>query len=136
MRSPRLYNLNTLFENALHGISRTYLYELVDLNSSSTNTSSNDHFGEFHDDWTPKAGATAIHNLTNILQGAGGGTASGPLYSVSGLPGTGHTFFSAAEQRSISLSGSTPRFTTRRMPRTSQRRLIPQPSVWAATMRL
>jgi hypothetical protein len=91
--SAAKYNLNTLFENALHGISRTYLYELVDLNSSSTNTSSNDHFGEFHDDWTPKAGATAIHNLTNILQGAGGGTASSPFsYSVSGLPGTGHTF--------------------------------------------
>jgi hypothetical protein len=91
--SAAKYNLNTLFENALHGITRTYLYELVDLNSSSRNTNCDDHFGEFHDDWTPKAGATAIHNLTTILQGAGSGTASSALnYSVSGLPATGHTF--------------------------------------------
>jgi trimeric autotransporter adhesin len=91
--SAAKYNLNTLFENALHGITRTYLYELVDLNSSSTNTSSDDHFGEFHDDWTPKAGAAAIHNLTTILQRAGSGSASSSLYySVSGLPATGHTY--------------------------------------------
>jgi hypothetical protein len=83
--SAAKYNLNTLFENALNGIVRTYLFDLVDMNSSSTDTNSDDHLGEFHDDWTPKAGATAIHNLTTILQGAGSGTASSLLsYSVSG----------------------------------------------------
>ncbi len=87
------YNLNTLFENALNGIVRTYLYELVDENSSATDTNAEDHFGEFHNDWTPKAGATAIHNLTTVLKSAGSGTASTTLnYSVSGLPAAGHTF--------------------------------------------
>ena len=36
--SAAKYNLNTFFENALNGIVRTYLYELVDENSSATDT--------------------------------------------------------------------------------------------------
>ncbi len=91
--SAAKYNLNTFCENELNGIVRTYLYELVDENSSATDTNSEDYYGEFHNDWTPKVGATAIHNLTTILQGAGSGTASSGLnYTVSGLPATGHTF--------------------------------------------
>jgi hypothetical protein len=91
--SAAKYNLNTVFENALNGIVRTYLYELVDEHSSATDTNVEDHYGEFHNDWTPKTGATAIHNVTTILQSAGSGTASTRLsYSVSGLPATGHTF--------------------------------------------
>ena len=87
------YNLNTLFENALNGLSRTYLFELVDLNSSPADSNAEDHYGQFHDDWSPKAGATAIHNLTTILQGAGPGTNATSLnYSVSGLPATGRSF--------------------------------------------
>ena len=90
--SAAKYNLNTFCENALHGIARTYLYELVDTNSSSIDTNTEDHYGEFHDDWTPKAGATAIHNLTSILKSVGTGTPANRLnYSVSGLPATGHT---------------------------------------------
>jgi hypothetical protein len=91
--SAAKYNLNTFFENALNGIARTYLYELVDEHTSATDTNVQDHYGEFHNDWSPKAGATAIHNLTTLLQSAGSGTASTRLsYSVSGLPATGHSF--------------------------------------------
>jgi hypothetical protein len=91
--SAAKYNLNTLCENALNGIVRTYLYQLTDFDSSATDTNPDDHMGQFNDDWTPKAGATAIHNLTTILQGAGSGTASSTLnYSVAGLPTTGHSF--------------------------------------------
>ncbi len=91
--SAAKYNLNTFFENALNGIVRTYLYELVDENSSATDTNVEDYFGEFHNDWTPKTGATAIHNLTTVLKSAGSGTASTTLnYSVTGLPAAGHTF--------------------------------------------
>jgi hypothetical protein len=87
------YNLNTFVENALNGIVKTYLYELVDINSSATDTKIEDHYGEYHNDWTPKTGATAIHKLTTILESAGGGTASSTLtYTISGLPATGHTY--------------------------------------------
>ncbi len=90
--SAAKYNLNTLCENALHGIAKTYLYELVDMNSSAIDANVDDHLGEFHDDWTPKPGATAIHNLTTLLQNEGSGRPSARLnYSVRGLPSTGHT---------------------------------------------
>ncbi len=48
------YNLNTLCENALNGIAATYLYELVDENSSAADTNVEHYFGQFHKDWTPK----------------------------------------------------------------------------------
>jgi hypothetical protein len=87
------YNLNTFFENALNGIAGTYLYELVDTASSPVDMNAEDHYGEFHHNWSPKAGATAIHNMTTILQGAGSGIATGTLnYSVTGLPPTGHAY--------------------------------------------
>jgi hypothetical protein len=79
------YNLNTLFQDSLNGIVATYLFELVDASSTVT-------FGLFNGDWTPKPGATAIHNMTRILQGAGTGSATSTVnYSVSGLPATGYS---------------------------------------------
>jgi hypothetical protein len=91
--SAAKYNLNTCFEDALNGLVGTYLYELVDENASATDTNPGDYYGEFHNDWSPKVGATAIHNLTTILQSAGSGTASSTLtYTVTGLPATGRTF--------------------------------------------
>jgi trimeric autotransporter adhesin len=87
------YSLNTFFENAQNGIVGTYSYELVDTASSPADKNPEDNYGQFHRDWTPKAGATAIHNMTAILQGAGDGMAVSALnYSVSGLPPTGHAF--------------------------------------------
>jgi trimeric autotransporter adhesin len=79
------YNLNIFFQDALNGIVSTYLFELVDESSTFT-------FGLFNSDWTPKPGATAIHNMITILQGAGTGSATGTVnYSVSGLPATGYS---------------------------------------------
>jgi hypothetical protein len=95
--SAAKYNLNTLMENALNGIAKTYLYELVDEDTNTSGTTVSDYFGEFHGDWTPKVGATAIHNLTTVLKNAGGGTASKAFnYNVTGLPATGHSFLLAS----------------------------------------
>jgi hypothetical protein len=79
------YNLNTLFDNALNGIAATYFYELVD---SPTSPHS---YGFFNADWTPKAGADALHNLTDILRRGGAGEPGGNLlHSWRGLPATAH----------------------------------------------
>jgi hypothetical protein len=87
------YSLNAFCENASNGIAGTYLYELIDTASSPADINVEDHYGEFHQNWSPKIGATAIHNMTTILQGAGNGTATSTLnYSVTGLPPTGHAF--------------------------------------------
>src|SRR5260221_1455454 len=84
--------LNTLVDAYKAGVGTTYLYQLLDGSSSSTNPQ--DHFGLFNSDGTPKLAATAIHNLTTILSdnGNGGHTPTAPLgYSLSGLPASGNS---------------------------------------------
>jgi hypothetical protein len=82
------YTLNTLFDDALNGVAKTYIYELVDIDPSL----SVDRAGMFNGDWSPKPAATALHNLNAILTAAGAGTPAGTLnYSLSGLPATAHT---------------------------------------------
>jgi hypothetical protein len=80
------YNLNTLFDDALHGIAKTFFYELAD------STTSPQSYGFYDTNWQPKEGAVALHNLTTILGGAGAGIPLGSLnYTLSGLPSTGNS---------------------------------------------
>jgi len=85
--------LNTLVDAYKAGVSTTYLYELLDRNSSS-DTNPEDHFGLFNSDGTPKLAATAIHNLTTILSddGKGGNQPAGSLnYSLGNMPASGNS---------------------------------------------
>jgi hypothetical protein len=84
------YTLDLLFDAAAQGISRTYLYELLDAYGPGS-PQGDAGFGLFDDTGAPKLAATAIHNLTSIV---GSATASGaaptPLeFTVGGLPSTG-----------------------------------------------
>lgn len=84
--------LNTLVDAYKSGVSETYLYELLDRDSSVGNTDPEAHFGLFHSDGTPKLAATAIHNLTTILadNGSGGHQPAGSLsYSLDNMPVSG-----------------------------------------------
>jgi hypothetical protein len=84
--------LNTLVDAYRDGVSSTYLYELLDRDSSSDNTDPQANFGLFNADGTPKLAATAIHNLTSILadDGTGGLQPTEPLgYSLDNMPATG-----------------------------------------------
>lgn len=84
--------LNTLVDAYKAGVSSTYIYELFDRNSASSDTNSEDKFGLFHSDGTPKLAATAIHNLTTILadDGSGSHQPTDPLnYTLSNMPETG-----------------------------------------------
>jgi len=86
--------LNTLADAYQAGVSTTYLYQLLDLNSSSSDTNPEDHYGLFNSDGTPKLAATAVHNLTTILSdnGTGGHTPTTPLgYSLSNMPVSSHS---------------------------------------------
>jgi hypothetical protein len=87
------YTLDLLFDTASEGISRTYLYQLMDA-YSPTSPQGNDGFGLF--DWTKAAKpvATAIHNLTTILQDTA--QTAGPMptaldFQISGLPSSGRS---------------------------------------------
>lgn len=87
------YTLNTLFDDALHGVAMTYIFELAD---EPVSFGAPD-MGLFNSDWTAKPAATAVHNLTSIIGAAGIGTPATTLnYSVSGLPDTGHSLLLAS----------------------------------------
>lgn len=88
--------LNTLMDSAFLGAKSTFLYELFDAYSDPGGSNQEKHFGLFNLDSSPKAAATAIHNLTAILSdtaaGAGTFTPDALNYTTSGLSSNGHTY--------------------------------------------
>jgi hypothetical protein len=99
------YTLDTLMDAYQKGVPETYLYELLDESQFGSN-SSQSHFGLFHADGSPKLAATAIHNLTAILQDTGpsANTASGSLtYALSGTPTTSHDMVFAKSNGKVDL---------------------------------
>ncbi len=86
------YLLDEVLDEAAAGVSRTYLYDLIDDGADPGGTTQEDHFGLFNNDGSPKASADAFHNLTSILastDAAAGSAApaSQPFsFTVAGLP--------------------------------------------------
>jgi hypothetical protein len=75
---PRL-----LFLQWMHGIRRTYLYELLDLGGS--HTGGDGTFGLLHADFSPKPGYTAVRSVLRLLADQGPEFAAGSLeFSLSG----------------------------------------------------
>ena len=89
------YDLDLLMDATKDGVQATYLYEMLDEQADPNDTNSQDHYGLFNSDGTPKEAATAIHNLMAILSDTGSSASSftpGALaYTVSGLPASGDT---------------------------------------------
>lgn len=89
------YTLDMLMDDAQQGISKTYLYQLLDAYQPGS-PQGDDGFGLFDPSNQPKEAATAIHNLTSVLADTGGGagsfTPAALAYSVSGEPSGGHDF--------------------------------------------
>lgn len=67
--------LPTLLDAFTLGVKRTFFYELIDGKPDPDFTDPQQHFGVFRSDGTPKPAAIAIHNLTSLLSGSGGGQA-------------------------------------------------------------
>ena len=82
------YILDLLFEQAKLGVELTYLWELADNYADPGNTNTEDHFGLFNNDWTPKLAALALHNTMQIMADPGtGGHPAGTLdYAFDDLP--------------------------------------------------
>lgn len=89
------YLLDLLFDFRKAGVARTYLYELLDEKPDPAGRSIEWHYGLFHGDGTPKAAATALHDLTALLRDGGRNAATFvpvPLpVTVTGLPESGAT---------------------------------------------
>jgi len=88
------YTLDLLLDDAANGISRTYLYQLMDAYKPGS-PQGDDGYGLFDPSNAPKAAATAIHNLVGILADkAVTASTFTPVtlgYSVTGLPSTGNS---------------------------------------------
>jgi len=82
--------LNGYMDAAAAGITRTYVYELLDEKPDPQNKSNEMHFGFFRNDNSPKPVAYAIRNVTSILNAGakhGANRANGTLaYTLSGMP--------------------------------------------------
>ncbi len=89
------YDLDLLMDATKDGVAATYFYELLDERADPNDTDVQNHYGLFNADGTPKAVATAIHNLMSVLNDTGAtasGFATGSLaYSVAGLPASGNS---------------------------------------------
>jgi hypothetical protein len=65
------YLLGLVLDEAAAGVSRTYLYDLIDDGADPQQANREDHWGLFYNDGTPKTSATAFHNMTAILADIG-----------------------------------------------------------------
>jgi hypothetical protein len=99
--------LNTFMDAVQLGAKDTFVYELLDAYPDPGGSNQETHFGLFRLDNSPKPAATAIHNLTTMLQDSGTNSSSfdpGTLnYSVSGLAGTGHTYLTEKSDGSFQI---------------------------------
>jgi CARDB len=80
-----------LLDEYAQGVTRTYLWQLVDEYSDPQGTDIEQHYGLFRNDGSAKPVATALHNMNAIL--ADTGTLSNPgtlSYALANLPATGH----------------------------------------------
>ena len=88
------YTLDLLFDTASDGISRTYIFQLLDAYQADS-VQGDDGFGLFGPNNMPKEAATAIHNLTTILADpsaqALGFTPAHLTYSVANMPTTSNS---------------------------------------------
>lgn len=90
--------LNSYFDAALQGVSHTYVYQLLDPYTDSQNNNSDDHFGFFHLDNSPKIVAYAMHHIADVFPPDQPSAQQTVQASITGLPsGTGH---------SLALTGS------------------------------
>ncbi len=89
-----IYDLDALFDDILLGVTRTYLFNLVDFNSGSSDTNFSAYYGFFESNGAIKRTGYAMHNLTSILSDPSG-SAGQPTdqlgFNLSGLPANSHS---------------------------------------------
>jgi hypothetical protein len=99
--------LNLLFDAALLGIGRTYVYQLLDAYPDKTGTDVDKHLGLFDLQYHPKPVALAIHNLTTVLRAQPSanksGASVGPVL-LEGLPPTARSLSIKAADGSLFIA--------------------------------
>ncbi len=92
--------LNIFFDSALQGISRTFLYQLLEAYPTPSGDTS---LGLFHYDGSPKMVATGLHNLLGLIPKDASSLPKRVQAVVSGLPTTAYKLALTASDGSIYL---------------------------------
>ncbi len=96
--APRL-----VLEQMLHGIKRTYFYELIDENNTAKG--SEGYFGLAHVDGSPKPAYSALKNLIGLFADPGPSFNSAPLeFSLDGATSNVHHLLTAKRDGSYNLA--------------------------------
>ncbi len=99
------FEVDGLLDAAEDGISQTYIYELLDSSTGSSDPEGN--YGQFASNTTtPKLAATAIHNLTSILADSGSGALPSLAFlpTVTGLPAHAETLMLEKTDGTVDLA--------------------------------
>jgi hypothetical protein len=81
------YIVRLLLEQFAGGVTRTYLYELLDVLPDPAHKEPDRNFGLFHGDGSPKPAAVALHHLLGLLKDKDSSFVPTPLdYVVEGAP--------------------------------------------------
>jgi hypothetical protein len=97
------YVPRVVLEQMLHGIARTYFYELIDENSTAK--SNEGYFGLAHGDGSPKPAYTALKNMIALYADPGPSFDPQNLeYSLQGAPGKVHHLLAAKRDGSYELA--------------------------------
>ncbi len=96
--------LNIYFDAALQGVTRTYIYQLLDPYPDLQNTNGDNHFGFFHLDNSPKIAAWAMRSLAEVFPPDKPSARQTVQAAVSGLPqNTGHALALTGSDGSVAL---------------------------------
>jgi len=96
--------MNTYFDAALQGVSHTYVYQLLDPYPDPQGKNSDDNFGFFHLDNSPKVIAYALQHLAKVLPADKASPQQTVQAQITGLPnGTGHALALTGSDGSIAL---------------------------------
>ncbi len=96
--------LNAYFDAALQGVSHTYMYQLLDAYPDPQGANSDDHFGFFNLDNSPKIIAYAMRHLADVFPQDKQSPQVNVQAAISGLPsGTGHALALTGSDGSIAL---------------------------------
>ena len=96
--------LNAYFDAALQGVSHTYIYQLLDAYPDPQGANSDDHFGFFNLDNSPKVIAYAMRHIADVLPQDKPSPQTTVQAAISGLPGgTGHALALTGSDGSITL---------------------------------
>lgn len=95
--------LNAYFDGALEGDRYTYMYQLLDAYPDPKSDNSDNHFGFFRLDGSPKPIATGLHNLAVALPPDGPSPQKSVHAEITPMPDTAHALALTGSDGSIAL---------------------------------